>query len=173
MDIPFIIVSGSIGDKAAVESMRSGASDYIFKDNLSRLAAAARRELEAADRRKAEARARAESAARLSAIIGSALDAVVSIDEGGRILGWNPQAELMFGWTAQEAVGRLLAETIIPPALPRDRTVISYCTCPDEEASARLTQLLRHDGYDAWALAGGLPAWRAAGYPMERIEVTA
>ena len=59
------------------------------------------------------------------------------------------------------------------PALPRDRTVISYCTCPDEEASARLTQLLRHDGYDAWALAGGLPAWRAAGYPMERIEVTA
>src|SRR5207237_542716 len=122
MDIPFIIVSGSIGDKAAVESMRSGASDYIFKDNLSRLAAAARRELEAADRRKAEARARAESAARLSAIIGSAPDAVVSIDEGGRILGWNPQAELMFGWTAQEAVGRLLAETIIPPALRQAHT---------------------------------------------------
>ena len=122
MDIPFIIVSGSIGDKAAVESMRSGASDYIFKDNLSRLAAAARRELEAADRRKAEARARAESAARLSAIIGSAPDAVVSMDEGGRILGWNPQAELMFGWTAQEAVGRLLVETIIPPALRQAHT---------------------------------------------------
>jgi rhodanese-related sulfurtransferase len=59
------------------------------------------------------------------------------------------------------------------PPLPRDRTVIAYCTCPDEEASARLAQLLRHDGYDAWALAGGLPAWRAAGYPMEPVEVTA
>lgn len=59
------------------------------------------------------------------------------------------------------------------PALPRDRTIIAYCTCPGEEASARLAQLLRHEGYDAWALAGGLPAWRAAGYPMEDVRVTA
>jgi rhodanese-related sulfurtransferase len=59
------------------------------------------------------------------------------------------------------------------PALPRDRSIIAYCTCPQEEASARLARLLRHDGYEAWALAGGLPAWRAAGYPMERIGVTA
>ena len=59
------------------------------------------------------------------------------------------------------------------PALPRDRSIVAYCTCPQEEASARLARLLRHYGYDAWALAGGLPAWRAAGYPMERIEVTA
>jgi rhodanese-related sulfurtransferase len=59
------------------------------------------------------------------------------------------------------------------PPLPRDRSIVAYCTCPNEEASARLAQLLRHDGYDAWALAGGLPAWRAAGYPLERLEVTA
>ena len=61
LDIPFIIVSGSIGDKAAVDSMRGGAQDYIFKDNLSRLAAAATRELEAADQRQAGARARREA----------------------------------------------------------------------------------------------------------------
>jgi rhodanese-related sulfurtransferase len=59
------------------------------------------------------------------------------------------------------------------PELPRDRPIVAYCTCPQEEASARLAQLLRHQGYEAWALAGGLPAWRAAGYPLERIEVTA
>jgi rhodanese-related sulfurtransferase len=53
------------------------------------------------------------------------------------------------------------------PDLPRDKTIIAYCTCPDEEASARLTKVLRRQGYDAWALQGGLPAWRAAGYPME------
>lgn len=53
------------------------------------------------------------------------------------------------------------------PDLPRDKTIISYCTCPDEDASARLTRVLRGQGYDAWALGGGLPAWRAAGYPME------
>ncbi len=53
------------------------------------------------------------------------------------------------------------------PDLPRDKTIIAYCTCPDEEASARLTRVLRLQGYDAWTLIGGLPAWRAAGYPME------
>jgi len=53
------------------------------------------------------------------------------------------------------------------PDLPRDKTIIAYCTCPDEEASARLTRLLRRQGFDAWTLIGGLPAWRAAGYPME------
>ena len=53
------------------------------------------------------------------------------------------------------------------PDLPRDKTIIAYCTCPDEEASARLTRVLRSEGYDAWTLVGGLPAWRAAGFPME------
>jgi rhodanese-related sulfurtransferase len=53
------------------------------------------------------------------------------------------------------------------PGLSFDKTIIAYCTCPDEEASTRLTRVLRDQGYDAWALDGGLPAWRAAGYPME------
>ena len=53
------------------------------------------------------------------------------------------------------------------PDLSDDKTIIAYCTCPDEEASARLTRVLRGQGYDAWMLDGGLPAWRAAGYPME------
>jgi rhodanese-related sulfurtransferase len=53
------------------------------------------------------------------------------------------------------------------PGLSRDKTIIAYCTCPDEEASDRLTRVLRGEGYDAWMLEGGLPAWRAAGYPME------
>ena len=122
LEIPFIIVSGSIGEKAAVDSMRGGAQDYIFKDNLSRLAAAAVRELEAADQRRAGAQATEESATRLAAVIRTALDAVVSIDERGRIMAWNPQAEMLFGWTAQEAIGRSLAETIVPPAFRTGHT---------------------------------------------------
>jgi rhodanese-related sulfurtransferase len=59
------------------------------------------------------------------------------------------------------------------PGLSRDKTIIAYCTCPDEEASARLTRVLRDQGYDAWMLDGGLPAWRAAGYPMELNQVAA
>jgi signal transduction histidine kinase len=52
LDVPFIIVSGLIGEETAVESMRAGASDFLLKNNLTRLAAAAQRELRTArDRR--------------------------------------------------------------------------------------------------------------------------
>jgi two-component system cell cycle sensor histidine kinase/response regulator CckA len=51
-ELPFIIVSGTIGEETAVEAMRSGARDYILKDNLGRLAPAIEREVrEAATRR--------------------------------------------------------------------------------------------------------------------------
>jgi rhodanese-related sulfurtransferase len=53
------------------------------------------------------------------------------------------------------------------PDLSQAKTIIAYCTCADQEASARLTRVLRSQGYDAWLLEGGLPAWRAAGYPTE------
>lgn len=52
-DIPFILISGSIGEQEAVEMMRLGVSDYILKDNLDRLVVSAERELrEAASRKK-------------------------------------------------------------------------------------------------------------------------
>jgi two-component system, sensor histidine kinase and response regulator len=48
-------------------------------------------------------------------IVDNALDAVVSMDARGLITGWNAQAERTFGWTRKEAIGRPLAETIVPP----------------------------------------------------------
>ena len=52
-DLPFIIVSGTIGEELAVEAMRAGAQDYLMKDNLARLVPAIRRELNDADERRA------------------------------------------------------------------------------------------------------------------------
>jgi diguanylate cyclase (GGDEF)-like protein len=52
-DLPVIIVSGSIGEEIAVAAMKSGAHDYIMKDNLSRLAPAIERELRDAEIRQA------------------------------------------------------------------------------------------------------------------------
>jgi signal transduction histidine kinase len=71
VDVPFIIVSGTIGEETAVEAMRAGAHDYVLKDKLGRLTPAIERELrESADRRArrdAEAgRTRAEQALRQS-----------------------------------------------------------------------------------------------------------
>ncbi len=65
--------------------------------------------------RKQEERALAESREKLHAVIETALDAVVQMGADGSITGWNKQAERTFDWTAEQAVGRMLSETIIPP----------------------------------------------------------
>jgi diguanylate cyclase (GGDEF)-like protein/PAS domain S-box-containing protein len=114
LDIPFIVVSGSVGENAAVAAMRGGAHDYIFKDNLSRLRPAVEREVRAAIERKAAREAQGEYLRRLGSIFDSALDAVVTMSADGVITDWNPMAETIFGWSQSEAVGRMVSETIIP-----------------------------------------------------------
>ncbi|MDD5385106.1 MAG: EAL domain-containing protein [Gallionella sp.] len=69
---------------------------------------------EMADGFNAMLEARREDEARLLATIETAMDAVVQMNDKGIITGWNSQAEKIFGWTHEEAVGRMLNETIIP-----------------------------------------------------------
>src|SRR5437667_139204 len=52
---------------------------------------------------------------RTRSLIATANAAFVAIDAGDVIKDWNPQAELTFGWKREEAVGRTLADTVIPP----------------------------------------------------------
>jgi PAS domain S-box-containing protein len=60
------------------------------------------------------------SEAKNAAVIDAALDAVVIADGEGRITGFNPAAEQMFGYSAADSVGKLISETIIPPAYRAD-----------------------------------------------------
>ncbi len=55
-----------------------------------------------------------ESEERSRLIVNSSLDAFIGMDVEGHITDWNPQAEVTFGWSREEAIGRNLAETIIP-----------------------------------------------------------
>lgn len=61
-DIPFIFVSGTIGEETAVAAMQAGANDYVMKGNMSRLGPALERELTHAQRRAAHRQAEAELA---------------------------------------------------------------------------------------------------------------
>jgi len=56
-DVPFILVSGEIGEDTAVEAMRNGASDYLLKNNLARLVPALLHAVEATETRRARVRA--------------------------------------------------------------------------------------------------------------------
>jgi PAS domain S-box-containing protein len=67
-------------------------------------------------RRQAEDEVRA-SESRLRAMVEAALDAVISMSHDGRVIEWNHAAETIFGYTADEAFGREMAELIVPPGL--------------------------------------------------------
>jgi len=109
-DIPFIFVSGAVGEERAVEAMKEGATDYVLKDHLVRLGPAVLRALEECRQRRE--RMRSDDSLRL--ILENALDAVATMDARGIVMAWNRQAEHVFGWAAADAVGRPLADLIIP-----------------------------------------------------------
>ena len=56
-----------------------------------------------------------QSQQKLQSIVDTALDGVVRMDVQGRIVGWNSQAEKIFGWTREEVLGKPLDTTIVPP----------------------------------------------------------
>ncbi|QDT15017.1 PAS domain S-box protein [Alienimonas californiensis] len=119
-DAPFLFVVAETGEDFAVETLRQGATDYLVKERLARLPAAVERAVtearEHAEREHAAAALRA-SEARKSAILDAALDAVISIDHEGKVVEFNPAAERICGYRREEALGRELAELIVPPAL--------------------------------------------------------
>lgn len=52
--------------------------------------------------------------------------------------------------------------------LPKDKTIVLYCSCPAEHSSVAAGQMLHNKGVDnTAALVGGYPAWKQAGYPVE------
>ena len=55
-----------------------------------------------------------ESEARNRLIVDTALDAAITMDDEGLIREWNPQAEVVFGWTREEALGRRVADLVVP-----------------------------------------------------------
>jgi len=71
LDLPIIIISGTMGEDAAIECMRLGAQDYIMKTNLSRLGPAIARELEEVKLRKKQKQAEVERLAALELLIQS------------------------------------------------------------------------------------------------------
>jgi PAS domain S-box-containing protein len=116
LDIPIIIVSGTIGEDIAVPALKAGAYDFMPKDRLSRLLPAIQRELRECQVRRRERESeqtRRAAEARFRVIMETATDGVVAIDQRGFIEYVNPAAAKMFGYTSQELAGKAL-QLLIP-----------------------------------------------------------
>lgn len=116
LDIPFIIVSGKIGEEAAVDILRRGAYDYVSKDNLSRVGQSVRNAL--LDARRKEETRRVEAALRASeskyrAFMEATQDVVFLKTLDGRYVMVNRAAESHFGRPTNEILGKT-AEDLWP-----------------------------------------------------------
>jgi len=110
IDVPFIVVSGAIGEDLAVAIMRQGATDYLLKDRLKRLGPAVRHALQEKqlrdDKRKAEEALRASEARFYSFMNNSPALAFIK-DSDGRILYINNTCEEAWNTTLADCQGKL------------------------------------------------------------------
>lgn len=114
-DVPFIFLSGTIGEERAIEALRRGAVDYVLKTNPARLAPAVRRALrEVAERRRrrfAELRIR-ESEQRLRDIIDTAQDWIWELAAGGRYVFSSESVRGILGLTPEDMNGTHFSDYI-------------------------------------------------------------
>jgi two-component system, cell cycle sensor histidine kinase and response regulator CckA len=105
--LPFIILSGTLSEEQAVEILKAGATDYIIKGRLNRLAPAIERALDEVAQQR-ELRAHEEQIHAQAALLDKARDAIVLVDMEQRIEYWNKSAERIFGWGRKEVLGEPL-----------------------------------------------------------------
>ena len=154
-EVPFIFVSGALGEELAIETLKNGATDYVLKHRLERLAPSVLRALREArdrsDRLKAREELR-ESEERFRLLVESTEDyAIISLDPSGRVLSWNPGAERTLGYAAEEIVGKpfdlfFTSEDIASGRPARELYLAEETGRADDE-----NWLVRRDGSRFWA----------------------
>lgn len=168
-DLPFLIVSGTMGEDVAIAAMHAGAHDYLMKDNLARLAPAIERELREAENRRE--RGRAEEAIHFQAhLLNTVEQAIIATDLDGTITYWNRFAETLYGWSAQEMIGRHVLELATPETSAKAAEVLT-----DVRAGESWTGELwmrRRDGAAFPALVTATPIYDAGGALVGIVSVS-
>jgi PAS domain S-box-containing protein len=143
-DIPFISVSGTVGEETVAEMIKAGAHDYVMKGNLGRLLPAVKRELRAAQERRDRRQTEAVSAY-LASIVQFCDDAIISKTLDGTVVSWNTGAERLYGYSAAEMVGRSIS-VLIPPYRPEELPEIYDALKRGEGVDGLETVRIRKDG---------------------------
>lgn len=116
-DVPFIFVSGTLGEEVAVEALKIGAADYVLKERLSRLALSVQRALREAQARAGRKRAEealSESEYRYRMLIEKAYDAIFLENERDEIIEVNEQACALLGYSREELLKMKVSDLQAP-----------------------------------------------------------
>ncbi len=149
-NIPFILITGTIGEEAAVEAMKHGAADYLLKDRIVRLGTAVERALE--DKRLRDARSLTEEELRwkttlLEAQLESSLDGILVVDNQGKKILQNRRMEEMWKNPSADRTGSVdAAQAAFNPAYEKNPhqfvEKVAYLNAHPEEASHDVIELV-------------------------------
>ena len=128
IDIPLIIVCGTVGEETAIECMRSGAHDYLIKSNLSRLSPVIAKELKDAEVRQKQRQVESQREATLAALqkneekyrllVERATDGI-GIAQDGVLRYANERLEQISGYSVVESIGKPFIDFFAPEEVPK------------------------------------------------------
>lgn len=111
-DLPVIVLTGLADEELALAAISAGAQDYLVKGQIDR--GLLLRTIRHAIERKRAQEALKESEERFRSIASTAMDAVILIDNDGKVLFWNQAATKIFGYTNEEVIGTHLHDAVMP-----------------------------------------------------------
>ncbi len=114
-EVPIVVLTGTDDERLALSCLAAGAQDYLSKQEMQTQNLQRALRYAVARTREASARKRADVLqARLAAIVEASSDAILSTTLEGIITSWNSGAERIFGYTAEESLGRPVGELLHP-----------------------------------------------------------
>ena len=149
MDVPFIIVSGTIDEVSAVSAMRAGAHDYVLKGHLERLIPAIERELQDAERRRERLRTEREFhllQRRFSATFNQAAVGMAHTNADGRFLLVNQRLSELLGLPVERLLSLTLRDFILPSERDADKDAYALLLTGKSSGYRAERSLLRSDG---------------------------
>ncbi|MBN1979340.1 MAG: PAS domain S-box protein [Anaerolineae bacterium] len=166
LDIPFIFVSGALGEEAAIESLKAGATDYVLKERLSRLAPVMKRALQEREKRqqhkKLEETLR-EREERFRALVESSSDWIWEVNENAVYTYASPKVRDLLGYEPAEVLGRTPFDFMLPEEVQRMRAQLVESR-QTHRAFTGLENANRHKNGDVVVLeSSGIPIFDADG----------
>jgi PAS domain S-box-containing protein len=172
--VPFVLVSGALGEERAIEALKSGATDYVLKQRLERLVPAVRRAVREADERAERKRAEEalrESEERFRATFEQAAVGIAHVNADGRWLRVNQKLCEIVGYSREELLGKTFQDITHPDDLDADLQQARRLLAGEIETYSMEKRYVKKDDSIVWTTLTGSLVREPSGKPKYFIAV--